>query len=365
MCSTGIKSKYNYKINDLSQKNNNYPQIKELSNAFYYPVNFGSKIRSTNTTRPDLAETTSNFEVAKQLGVTCPACGKKMLNKATFFDIAQKINDVEPDNYLDFIGQYQDYMRPVEEIAYNEISELSKMTGIKDIRKLVVILRDEKLPILQEVQEEKTKQMRDLATTLPQDERIELSQKVRALEKIIRNTRPEAPFRRKIMIEGLKKVQISNPVKYEKLQTIAQEFPTSADIDSAWIVKYSGKNKQHENWTSHDIALRLLEGSIANTDHIIAYDIDNNHNDISNYISMHSNCNSQKGNKPFLEWLNEDKENRINYMKRHFDEVDDLIINGEITDPKYKNYVVNATQTIYEVSNGEVKLYPDTGKKDA
>ena len=215
------------------------------------------------------------------------------------------------------------------------------------------------MPILQDAQMRQIKKMRTLAKTLPEDEKKVLLNKLDDLQKIIKKNNSTAPFRRKIMIDRISKVKIRNPKKYEKLQRIAKNFPTSSDMNSAWIVKYSGKNKQNENWASYDIALRFLSSSVANTDHIIAYDIENNHDDISNYIAMHSACNSQKSNKPFLQWLNEDKQNRINYLQDYFRTVGEIISTKKIKKKKYKNYVAYATQTIFEASKGQVKL-PET-----
>ena len=130
-------------------------------------------------------------------------------------------------------------------------------------------------------------------------------------------------------------------------------------MNSAWIVKYSGKNKHNEDWKSYDIALRFLTSSVANTDHIIAYDIDNNHNDISNYMAMHNACNSQKSNKSFLQWLNEDKDNRIKYMRQYFDDVSKILDDKKIKKKKYKDYVDYATKTVFEASKGQVKIFED------
>ena len=249
-------------------------------------------------------------------------------------------------------------MRPVEESVFNEIYENSKKPGAsKDIRTLLVELRDEKMPILQKVQMRQVKKMRALAKTLPEKEKKVLMSKVNELSRMIRKNNASAPFRRKVMIDRISKVKIENQKKYEKLQNIARSFPTSADMNSAWIVKYSGKNKLNIDWDSYSIALRFLASSIANTDHILAYDIENNHDDISNYMAMHNACNTQKSNKPFLQWLNEDKENRIKYMEDYFNYVNDLLESGKIKKKKYKNYVAYATETIFEVSKGQVKLF--------
>ena len=332
----------------------------QLSNVFYYPVNFEGSKRTFSTSKRKLAEKSGDFYVARFNNLPCPACGKKMINLSMFGQIASELAQLKPEEYLDCLGKYTDYMRPVEESVYNELTELSKIQGnSKDIRTLLVQLRNQKLPTLQKVQMKTVNKMRRLARTLPDDEQAVLENKIKSLVGLIRKTNSEAPFRRKIVLDRISKIKIRNPYKYDKLQRIAKTFPTSSDMNSAWIVKYSGKNKFNQDWDSYSIALRFLSSSIANTDHIIAYDIDNNHDDISNYMAMHSACNSQKGNKSFLQWLNEDKTNRIKYMKEYFDDVYDLVTSKKITKKKYKHYVAHATQTVFEASKGQIKIDTD------
>ena len=326
-------------------------------NAALYHVSFTSKPRTNSTDKRRLAEKSGDFRISKFSDIPCPACGKKMLNLSKFGEIAEELANVPPEEYLDCLGKYKEYMRPVEESVYNEISDLSKQPGAtKDIRQLVVSLRKTKLPLLQKVQLRKINKMRALAKTLPNDEQKVLMSKVSNLASIVRKTNSEAPFRRKVMIDRISKIKLRNPKKYDKLQKIAASFPTSSDMNSAWIVKYSGKNKMNEDWDSYAIALRFLSTSIANTDHIIAYDLENNHDDISNYMSMHSACNGQKSNKSFLQWLNEDKENRMQYMKDYFQTVDSIISRKSFNKKKYKNYVALATETIFEASKGQLRL---------
>ena len=335
--------------------------INKLNNFYYFPINFTSlKRRTYSTDKKELAEKSGDFIIPKIADIPCPACGKKMLNQTKFNQIAEELASHTPDQYLDCLGKYTEYMRPVEESVYNELYKLSQKEGnSKDIRTLLVSLRNRKLPILQDTQMRLIKKMRALAKSLPEDERSVLLNKIEGLQQVVKKNNTTAPFRRKIMIDRISKVSIRNQKKYEKLQSLAKSFPTSSDMNSAWIVKYSGKNKQNEDWASYDIALRFLSSSIANTDHIIAYDIESNHDDISNYLSMHSACNSQKGNKPFLQWLNEDKSNRLKYLQDYFEKVNDLIKTKKISKKKYKHYVAYATQTIFEASKGQVKL-PET-----
>lgn len=332
-------------------------QITQLSNVYYQPINFTAKEKRTfESDKPKLKERSGDFTICKISDIPCPACGKKMLNRTKFEKIADDLAQVPQEDYLYFLADYYDYMRPVEASVYREICQVSQKTDIKDIRELLVSLRDNKLPILQEAQMRQVNKMTSLAKSLPEDEKKALLAKIAKLKYEIRRKNTTAPFRRKIMLDRISKVKIKNPRKYEKLQRIAKNFPTSSDMNSAWIVKYSGKDKRGNDWDSYTIALRFLESSIANTDHIVAYGIDNNHDDISNYMAMHYACNGQKGSKPFLQWLFEDKENRIRYMTEYFEHVDELIRTKKLKKKKYKNYVAYATETIFEASKGEVNL---------
>jgi len=334
----------------------NFSETKnEVSNVFYYPVNFSGQPRTFKTDKTELAERSGDFLVARFPDITCPSCGKKMINRSMMKRIYSDLTNLEPDEYLDYIGKYKEYMRPVEESVYDEIHELSEKPGAsKDIRELVVSLRNTKLPILQRTQIHIIKKMRALAKTLPDDEKTVLTKKLNKLQNLVNTNKPSSPFRRKILIDRMAKIKIRNPRKYEKLQMYARSFPTSKDMNSAWIVKYSGKNKMDRDWSSLEIATRFLSSSLANTDHIIAYDIDNNHDDITNYMAMHCSCNSEKGNKPFLQWLNEDKNGRIKNMKQYFKDVDDLITTRRLRKKKYRGYVAYATETVELASKGQV-----------
>lgn len=328
-----------------------------LSNVFYYPLNlsFGSK-RVYGSDKPNLQEKSGDFKIVCFNDITCPACGKKMFNRTFLHRISVDLSSIPKEQYLDYVGQYRDYMRPVEASVYDEIYALSQKPGASnDIRELVVSLRETKLPVVQKVQMRQIEKMRSLAKTLPADEKEVILTKLSGLEKIVKKNKPSSPFRRKILIDRMSKLKIANPKKYNKLQEIVKRFPTSMDMNSAWIVKYSGTDKNGEPWTSQEIALRLLSSSMANTDHIVAYDIENNHDDIANYMAMHNGCNSEKSNKPFLQWLNEDKNNRIKYMRQYFSDVDKLISDGKIKKKKYKNYVALATQTIEDTSRGQIQ----------
>lgn len=342
-----------------SDVNNENRQIKTLSNIYYMPVKFSGGDRTYSSVRPELFERPSDFKLVKFDNIPCPACGRKMMTKQKFKEFTERLDKINPDQYLYLLEEYQEYMRPIEASVFQELKAIAPLLQTNDIRQLVVALRDRKLPKLQKIQRRKLVQMKKVARGLPEQERSELSAILNELGKQIKRKNEEAPFRRKKMIQEIKDVQISNPHKYEKLQNLAKSFPTSTDTNSAWIVKYSGKNKQNQDWESKEIAERLLFYSVPNTDHIIPYGTEKGHDDISNYLAMHTGCNTTKSNKPFLQWYNEAPEQRAKNLTSYFNKVQEIIDSNEIENPEYKNYVAYATETIADVSKGQVYLKPN------
>ena len=344
--------------NSLKCTNKTDSYFKLPDYKFYTFLFASSKKRTYSSNNNLLKEIPGNFKICNLDGIICPACGKKMLSEKKYIEICEKLQNIPKDQYLNFLYQYRDYMRPVETSVFDEIFSISKLKGnSKDIRTLLVNLRNTKLPLLQEAQMKQINKMFALAKTLPSEEKRSLNSKIIKLKKEIHRKNALAPFRRKVMIDRISKLKIKNPRNYKKLQMIAHNFPTSTDMTSAWIVKYSGQNKKNQNWDSYTIATRFLASSVSNTDHIMPYSSNPNHDDISNYMAMHNACNTQKSDKSFLHWINEDKKNRIKFIKQYFFDVSENISNHKITDNRYKNYVAYATNTIYIASHGQINLF--------
>lgn len=341
---------------------NKEKSITQLPNFYYKPINFGKdeRGRDYSSIHPELFEYPKDFRFTKFEDIPCPACGKKMMTLEKFTEFQQRLEKTQPDQYLYLLGEYKDYMRPIEESVYNEIKALAYKQGTTDIRKLLVCLRQSKLPHLQAIQRKKLIQMKKIARTLPAEERATLSKKLSELGQQIKRKNEEAPFRRKKMIQEIKDIKISNKFKYEKLQNLAKAFPTSKDTNSAWIIKYSGKNKYNQDWQSKEIAERMMLSSIPNVDHILPYNTERGHDDISNYMSMHTGCNTQKSHKPFMQWYNENPQLRQRSLNAYFSKCNQLIEAGKIEDARYKDYVAYATDTIEHVSKGQVSIQLDT-----
>ena len=150
--------------NITGKEKNTVPQTPKCENAsavkipissyIAYIPNFTSKTpRLFSSENIELQEKTSDFIPARLNDIPCPACGKDMINLNKYIEISGELASVDKTEYLEVLKKYKKYMRPVEESVFNEIYELSKKNGAsKDIRTLVVSLRDTKLPILQSAQ---------------------------------------------------------------------------------------------------------------------------------------------------------------------------------------------------------------------
>ena len=328
----------------------------ELPSAYYPPVNFNGKQRKYSSSKTRLKEIPSKFYITRFQDIPCPACGKKMLRFADFKEFCGKIDVAEPDEYINILNEYTKYMRPIELSAFEDIKKASKKARTKDLRTIVELLRDTKLKELQAVQTEKAKAMLELVQTFPEDEKEILSGKITELINLINKNKAETPFRRKIMLDKISQTEIKDPARKDLLLYLAKEFPTSNDMNSAWIVKYSGMNKNNEPWSSKDIAKRLLEFSVPNTDHIVAYSRERNNDDITNYMAMHQGCNCHKSDKSFIDWYNEDPELRQQSINDYFESVDKLISSRKLRKKKYKNYVAYATNTIKKATDDKIAV---------
>lgn len=356
----------NKKYNNNSKVDAGYSAKNDLqSQNFYTPLslanyNISMKGRIHYSPLSDLKCRSENFAVLRFDNIPCPDCGKTMLPRAKYNKIVNMLNNnIKPEDYLDYIGQYKNYMRPVEESVYEELTDLSKKINEKDISKLVLELREMKLPELEATQNKQLTKMKKLAKHLPDNEKNILMENIDLIEKEIDRNNPQTVFRRKIMIDRIGKIPIRNKRKYLKLQKLAKDFPTSSAMNAAWIVKYSGLDKYGNPYDSKTIATRFLLSSVPSADHILAYNIEHGHDDITNYMAMHSGCNGQKENKHMLTWLNEDRDNRIVNMKKYFLAVNELIKSKKINTPKYKDYVAFATHRIQNLTNNSVKLFPE------
>lgn len=351
----------------LKQRQNKTPEklhIQEQRTVEYSlygnpSVSFeGRKKRTYSSELPHKYEKPSKFKIARIPNLTCPACGQKIITRHGYTSFLNKIRTAEEKDYLTILEEYKDYMCPTELEVFNSIKEqadrITQKGGVPHITEIVKDLRQIKLPELEKIQLDKVEDMRDALETLPPAEKRKLNKKFDTLTEIIVGLNKKAPFRRKTLIEWVNNCKISDNYVKNELLAIAESFPSSTESACAWIVKNSGKDKQGNDRSPLELAEKLVGIASTSTDHVLARNIELNHDDITNYMAMHKGCNSEKTDKSFMEWYNENPHERHIYIRNYLRDVKDAFDKGKIKDKKYKDYIKDCVLNIYNLSKGNV-----------
>lgn len=320
---------------------------------YSYVSAFGKKENRNDITSDH--EESYNFKVRSIDNLICPSCGRPMLSSERYEKLKQQINKASEKEYVSILSKYIPYMREVEANVMEEIKDLNGNHPNLTLQELVTKLKLDKLPELESLQLEKLNKMEIYSNDLPDNEKPYLKKAISTAKTKIGLREIQHPFRKKTFIENINALPLENDNDKQNLIKIAESLPSSNESECAWIVKYSGKKKDGEQRNSKDIADRFLMSISTNTDHMLAQDREIGGQDrISNYILMHSGCNTEKANKTFMEWFDEAPDERGFYLQLYFEGVEKAISKGKIDDPRYINYVKRATNMITRLSGGEL-----------
>ena len=165
-------------------------------------------------------------------------------------------------------------------------------------------------------------------------------------------------FSRENLIDKIRTSKLDDEKLKNQLLSIAKKLPSSNSEEkyneTRNLLDYSKKCKEPE--VSRLIASAFLFGSVANTDHFEAVKGENKGLDIiTNYLGMHTDCNSKKRHKSPEVWFQEDPK-RPMYIRKYLNEVQQYINSGEIKDSRYTNYTNQIIDTVYTSTNGNVDL---------
>ena len=347
---------------------------KNLDYSLWNTPSFGGKKKRTySSVIPSKCEKPGKFKIGKIPNLTCPACGQKILTHSQYVRFLSEIRKVPEEDYIPILEKYKKYMCPTELEVFNDIKDeaerLKKEGKTTHLTDIVKTLREIKLPELEKIQLEKVEDMRDAISTLPRAEQDAFNKKFDVLTDIILNMNKKAPFRRKVLIESVKQYKISDPNIKEELMYIAESFPSSSESACAWVVKNAGKDKQGKDRSPLELAEKLVGIASTSTDHILARNIELNHDDITNYMSMHKGCNSEKTDKSFDDWFYEDPVRRKVYIRNYLRDVKAAFDKGRIKDKKYRDYIKDCVLHIYNLSSGKVdfreEFCPETIKTES
>ncbi len=333
-------------------------------NYFGSYVTFGAP-RPTNNPAdlPKIeADTQSGFKLSSlEHPVICPDCGRPVMTKPIFAAIKGELDSVnDSQSYLNVIESHNEFLYPQErKILTNLEKKLSKNPDLS-IRDVVAHERVKRLDKLERKQLRVLDKIEEVAEVLPYEDRARVTGLMRTSSQIIFQRENNYAFQRSKFIELAEGLDLKDKAAQSEILKLAAKLPSSMNNEDAWYVKYGGVDGKKQPYTSRTIAEKLVSPTYTNTDHIHPWNL-GGYDATSNFWLMHARCNIIKTDKPFVEWLNEDRDNRVKYMKEYLTSTQEAIDCSEDKKmhPKYDLYAAKIAKTIYYETDGEVDFTKD------
>lgn len=328
-----------------------------------YVTDFGAA-RPTNNPS-DLpaieADTQSGFRLSSlDQPMICPDCGKPIMTKPIFAGIKAELDEATEHTYLNVIDNHSEFLLPQEEKIVAHMKEVQAKNPEMTLRDVVVAEREKRLDKLEAQQLKILDKIEEVAEVLPYEDRSKITGLMTTSSYVIFQRQNTYAFQRSKFLELVDKLQVKTPGIQEKIRELAEELPSAMDNEDAWYVKYGGLDKKKQPYTSRTIAEKLVSPAYTNTDHVHPWNL-GGLDAVSNFWLMHARCNIIKTDKPFVEWLNEDRENRTGYIKQYLKDAQAAIDASEDPKmhPKYDLYSAKLAKTIFNETNGEVDFTKD------
>lgn len=310
---------------------------------------------------PMEADTQSGFKLSQlEHPLICPDCGAPIMTKPIFAEIKQELDAADESTYLSVVESHKEFLYPQEQkILKNLKAKKAKNPELK-ITDICAEERQKRLDKLEDKQYKILDKLQEVAEVLPYEDRSKITGLITTSSLVIFERQNNYAFQRSKFIELADALQLKDKEAKKKVMQLARKLPSSMNNEDAWYVKYGGLDSKKKERTSRQIAEKLLAPTYTNTDHIHPHDL-GGYDSVSNFWLMHARCNIIKTNKPFTEWLNEDRENRIQYMKQYLTDTQEAIDSSKDKKfhPKYDNYAAKVALTIKEETNGEVDFTKD------
>lgn len=307
------------------------------------------------------ADTQSGFRLSTlEHPVICPDCGRPVMTKPIFAAIKGELDQADESSYLNVIENHSEFLYPQERKILNKLESVKAKKPDMTIRDIVAQEREKRLDKLERQQYKVLDKIGELAEVLPYEDRSQVDGLLKTSTTIIFGRESNYAFQRGKFIELANELNMHDEKAKKQVLKLAEKLPSSMNNEDAWYVKYGGVDGKKQPYTSRAIAEKLVAPTYTNTDHIHPWNL-GGLDATSNFWLMHARCNIIKTDKPFVEWLNEDRENRTEYIKEYLTSTQEAI--NESKDPKmhpkYDLYAAKIAKTIYYETNGEVDFTKD------
>ncbi len=307
------------------------------------------------------ADSQSGFKLSTlNQAVICPDCGKPVMTKPIFAGIKSELDAADDKTYCDVIENHSEFLYPQERKILTHIEKVMKKNPEMTIRDVVVAERENRLDKLEDEQIQVLDKISEMAEVLPYEDRSRIDGLIKTSSMVIFERQNNYAFQRGKFLELAEGMKLQTKGAKEELLQIASNLPCSMNNEDAWYVKYGGVDSKKKPYTSRVIAEKLVSPTYTNTDHIHPWNL-GGYDATSNFWLMHARCNIIKTDKPFVEWLNEDRDNRVKYIKEYLVSTQEAIDNSNDPKmhPKYDLYAAKIAKTIWYETNGEVDFTED------
>lgn len=308
------------------------------------------------------ADTQSGFKLSSlEHPVICPDCGRPVMTKPIFAAIKGELDSVnDSKSYLNVIESHNEFLYPQERKILNNLEKKLAKNPDVTIRDIVKSEREKRLDKVERQQYRVLDKIQAVAEVLPYEDRSKVSGLMTTSTQIIFQRENNYAFQRGKFIELAEGLDLKDTKAKGEILKLAAKLPSSINNEDAWYVKYGGVDSKKQPYTSRTIAEKLVSPTYTNTDHIHPWNL-GGYDATSNFWLMHARCNIIKTDKPFVEWLNEDRDNRINYIKEYLTSTQEAIdsSNDKKMHPKYDLYAAKIAKTIYYETDGEVDFTED------
>ena len=302
------------------------------------------------------ADTQSGFRLSTlEQPVICPDCGKPIMTKPIFAAIKGELDQANESTYLDVIENHSEFLYPQERKILSKLESVKAKKPDMTIRAIVSHEREKRLDKLERQQYKIMDKIGEMAEDLSYEDRSKVDGLLTVTSDVIFQRQNTYAFQRGKFIELAGQLDLHDEKAKSQLMKLAEKLPSSMNNEDAWYVKYGGLDGKKQPYSSRTIAEKLVSPTYTNTDHVHPWNL-GGLDATSNFWLMHARCNIIKTDKPFVEWLNEDRENRTEYIKEYLETTQKAI--DESKDPKmhpkYDLYAAKIAKTIYYETNGEV-----------
>ena len=265
------------------------------------------------------------------------------MTKRVFHDSSYLIKELE---------QFEPKMNKVEKEAFNILRKYSKIYPKKSFTEIFnePKLFNKHLLKLERKQGNILWQIDCIAENMSTPSK----QKIRRLVKKSYNIILKESFliknKRSRIIEMFENIDEKIPERelMQEILFLVNQLPSSKNSVSAFIVKY-------RDYNPNKIAERILRGSAATIEHVkpARRVNDPGENEIKNYIVLCANCNSERGQIPYSEFIKTHRDMPHNIQK-YIEKVIEYINNGRLNG--YGQYPQLIRQRVIDESEGKIKL---------